>query len=109
MKAFTISTEYLGVNEAENAKKISKYLGIDHEIKILESEKIKSSIDDHFSAFSEPFSDYSSIPTFLLCREASKNFKVLLSGDGGDELFGDIQDFLSVIDYKNWFKYPKQL
>ena len=109
LKAFTISTKYLGVNEAENAKKISKYLGIDHEIKTLESEDIKSSIDDHFSAFSEPFSDYSSIPTFLLCREASKNFKVLLSGDGGDELFWGYTRFLSIIDYKNWFKYPKQL
>ena len=109
MKAFTISTKYLGVNEAENAQKISQYLGIDHEIKILENEKIKSSIDDHFSAFSEPFSDYSSIPTFLLCREASKNFKVLLSGDGGDELFWGYTRFLSILDYKNWFKYPKQL
>ena len=109
MKAFTISAKYLGVNEAENAKKISQYLGIDHEIKTLESEDIKSSIDDHFSAFSEPFSDYSSIPTFLLCREASKNFKVLLSGDGGDELFWGYTRFLSILDYKNWFKYPKQL
>ena len=109
MKAFTISTEYLGINEAENAKKISKYLGLDHEIKILESENIKSIIDDHFSAFSEPFSDYSSIPTFLLCREASKNYKVLLSGDGGDELFWGYTRFLSILDYRNWFKYPKQL
>ena len=51
MKAFTISTEYLGINEAENAKKISKYLGLDHEIKILESENIKSHINDHFFFF----------------------------------------------------------
>ena len=91
LNAFTISTEYLGVNEAENAQKISKYLEIDHNIKTLDSKKIKNSLDDHFSAFSEPFSDYSSIPTFLLCHEASKNYKVLLSGDGGDELFGDIR------------------
>ena len=68
------------------SKNYGNHLGIRDEdysklgVKILENEKIKSSIDDHFSAFSEPFSDYSSIPTFLLCREASKNFKVLLSG-----------------------------
>ena len=109
LKAFTISTEYLGVNEAENAQKISKYLEIDHEINILDGNKIKSSLDDHFLAFSEPFSDYSSIPTFILCQEASKNYKVLLSGDGGDELFWGYTRFLSVLDYKNWFKYPKHL
>ena len=91
LKAFTISTEYLGVNEADNAQKISKHLEIEHEIKMLDGNKIKSSLDDHFSAFSEPFSDYSSIPTYILCHEASKDYKVLLSGDGGDELFGDIQ------------------
>ena len=109
MKAFTISTEYLGVNEAEKARKISQHLEIDHDVKILDGDKIKSSIDDHFSAFSEPFSDYSSIPTYLLCHEASKNYKVLLSGDGGDELFWGYSRFLSVLDYENWFKYPKQL
>ena len=109
LKAFTISTEYLGLNEAEKAKKIGKYLGIDHNIKMLDNEKIKSSIDDHFLAFSEPFSDYSSIPTYLLCQEASKYYKVLLSGDGGDELFWGYTRFLSVIDYKNWFNYSKQL
>ena len=108
MKAFTISTEYLGVNEAEKARKISQYLEIDHDVKTLDGDKIKSSIDDHFSAFSEPFSDYSSIPTYLLCHEASKNYKVLLSGDGGDELFWGYSRFLSVLDYENWFKYPKQ-
>ena len=109
LNAFTISTEYLGVNEAENAQKISKYLEIDHNIKILDSKKIKNSLDDHFSAFSEPFSDYSSIPTYLLCHEASKNYKVLLSGDGGDELFWGYSRFLSVLDYKNWFRYPKNI
>ncbi len=109
VKAFTISTEYLGVNEAEKAQKISRHLGIDHDIKILDAKKIKSSIDKHFSAFSEPFSDYSSIPTYLLCYEASKYYKVLLSGDGGDELFWGYTRFLSVLDYENWFKYPRQL
>ena len=107
MNAFTISTKFLGINEAQIAEKISKYLGINHKIESLKGEKIKTIIDDHFSAFSEPFSDYSSIPTYILCKEASKHFKVLLSGDGGDELFWGYTRFLSVMDYKHWFKYPK--
>ena len=109
MNAFTISTEYLGVNEADNARKISAHLGINHKIKNLDWGVVKGSIDDHFSAFSEPFSDYSSIPTFLICKEASKHYKVLLSGDGGDELFWGYTRFLSVMDYEKWFKYPKYL
>ena len=45
----------------------------------LEGDKIRKIIDDHFYAFSEPFSDYSSIPTYVLCNKASKYYKVLLA------------------------------
>ena len=109
LKAFTISTNHLGFDEAIQAEKISKHLGIDHHVKTLKGDRIKSIIDDHFSAFSEPFSDYSSIPTYILCSEASKYYKVLLSGDGGDELFWGYPRFLSVMDYQNWFQYPRAL
>lgn len=49
------------------------------------------SIDDIFKALSildEPYSDPSVVPSFLLSREISKNYKVAISGDGGDELLG---------------------
>ena len=107
LSAFTISAENLGFDESIQAEKISKHLGIEHHIKTLDGNKILNIIDDHFSAFSEPFSDYSSIPTYIICNEASEHYKVMLSGDGGDELFWGYPRFLSVIDYQNWFHYPK--
>ncbi len=44
-------------------------------------------ITDNIKAYSEPFSDFSSIPSLMLSRFASQSVKVILSGDGPDEMF----------------------
>ena len=53
-------------------------------------------LNDNFKAFSEPFSDFSSIPTLFLAEFSSKDVTVALSGDGGDELFGDILETIKL-------------
>jgi asparagine synthase (glutamine-hydrolysing) len=49
------------------------------------------------TVFDEPFADSSNIPAFLIAKEASKHSKVVLTGDGGDELLGGYSWYLPLL------------
>jgi asparagine synthase (glutamine-hydrolysing) len=78
-----------GFDEGPFAQAVAKM----HKINIKELwEEEKIDVVDLFkksiACYDEPFADSSSIPTMLICQAAVKNSKVVLSGDGADELFG---------------------
>lgn len=56
--------------------------------------------------FDEPFSDTSALPTSLVCAEARKQFTVVLSGDGGDEVFGGYENHVRAWQWRNVDRLP---
>jgi len=87
VNTFTIGFERKSFNEAIYAKNIASYLGTNHtELYISEKESLNLAYKCG-SIWDEPFGDSSQIPMLLLSTLTSKNVKVALSGDGGDELF----------------------
>ena len=54
----------------------------------LDENEMAGLFDRMNSWFDEPFGDTSAVPTHRVCNFAAKRVKVVLSGDGGDELFG---------------------
>ena len=87
IKTFTVSFNETQYDESSYAKLISEKIGSNHfELKV-NSNDLFENIESLVNMFDEPFSDSSFIPTYLISKLASNKVKVVLSGDGGDEVF----------------------
>jgi asparagine synthase (glutamine-hydrolysing) len=73
------------------------------------SQSLLDIIDDHFDDMPEPIADFSSIPTYFVSKIARKTNTVMLSGDGGDELFWGYPRFLTFAKSAPYFTIPGQL
>lgn len=85
--AFTASFSGSKMDEAELAKQTAKTYGFRHHVVNIPKEISNDQFSEIISDMDEPFADPSCFPTWFLCREASDLVKVVLGGDGGDELF----------------------
>lgn len=85
---FTIGFNEKRYNEAGYAKAVAEHLGTTHTEKILELSEARTILEHLPVIYSEPFGDSSGIPTTLVSQVAKEaGVKVVLSADGGDELF----------------------
>jgi asparagine synthase (glutamine-hydrolysing) len=92
------------LNEARFARAVADYLGTEH----VELPLDRSSVDllqTLARQYDEPVADSSMIPTYLLARTVSRHCKVVLGGDGGDELFGGYLAYQSVVQRAHLRRY----
>ena len=75
-------------DESYYSSMVAKHIGSNHKMKILNPEDLLDLLDDFESKFDEPFSDSASFPMLAISKFARNDVKVVLSGDGSDELFG---------------------
>ncbi len=87
VKTFTIGFDEAGFSEMDNARLVARRFGTDHHELVVrpDSHELLPKIVE---VFDEPFADNSALPTYLVSQLAAEHVKVVLSGEGGDELFG---------------------
>jgi len=86
VKTFSIGFEEREFNELEYARNVARQFGTEHHELVLEPD-VLGFIDNFAWYLDEPFGDSSAIPTYMVSRLAAESVTVVLSGDGGDELF----------------------
>lgn len=87
-RAFTLAVEHEGFDESLQAAETARVLGIEHTIERMSLEDVKQQIACLPTAYDEPLADTSALPTLAISKAAARHVKVVLSADGGDELFG---------------------
>ena len=84
-------------DEREHAKRVAKAVGAEHvEIAVTEAD-FWSTLPAIAAAMDDPAADYAALPTYLLAAEAAKDLKVVLVGEGGDEMFGGYGRYRSAL------------
>lgn len=105
VKTFSIGFEEAEYNELEYSTQVAERYKTDHH-KILVKPNSIELVPRLVRHFDEPFGDSSAIPTLIVSEFARKNVTVVLTGDGGDEVFGGYPSFLAVEKLAGWNKMP---
>lgn len=105
-KTYTVGYENKKYDETMYAKDLAEKLGIKNESKIITKEEYLENISKIMYHLDEPTSDPAAISLYFVAELASKDLKVVLSGEGADEFFGGYNYYREEVDYKFYNKLP---
>jgi asparagine synthase (glutamine-hydrolysing) len=97
LKTFTIGFDNAQWDESADARRIAEHIGSEHHELRLSVDELQRSLPEtlvklvHY--FDEPFGDDSALPTYHVSKLARQHVTVILSGDGGDELFAGYSSY----------------
>jgi len=102
---FDNGTKY---NEISYASELSKLIGVQNKSKVISSEEFFDEISRIQYHMDEPLADPSAIALYFVCKLASADVKVVLSGEGADEIFGGYNIYKEPLElaWYNAVPYP---
>jgi asparagine synthase (glutamine-hydrolysing) len=104
-RTFSIGFDDPSYNELAWSSRVAARLGVRHETEIIRPDAV--GLFDRLMPFlDDPIGDFSIFPTYLVSRLARQQVTVVLSGDGGDEVFGGYETYLAQQKARAWERLP---
>ncbi|HWH94069.1 MAG TPA: asparagine synthase (glutamine-hydrolyzing) [Baekduia sp.] len=107
LRTFSVGFEEASFDELEQARMTAHRYGTDHHEIVLRPDAAEL-LPEIVAAFDEPFADSSALPTYAVSRLAAEHVKVVLSGEGADELFGGYFTYVADV-LAPWLRGPARV
>ena len=106
---FTTGFEREGYSEVDVAAESAAAIGVEHIVKIVSPEEYAEAVPRIMWYLDNPVADPSLVPLYFVAQEARKHVKVVLSGEGADELFGGYTIYKEPLSLAPFEKIPSPL
>lgn len=107
VQTFSIGFDSDAVSETPHARRVAEQFGTNHHERILLRDDALNLLPRLKEWFDEPFADESAMPTWLVSAAARERVTVVLTGDGGDEVFGGYRTYPRFERYEKWPNWPR--
>lgn len=109
VKSFSLGYAEEKYSELRNAQELSKIIEVENFSRKITAQEFFDATPTIQYHMDEPLPNPSAVPLYFVAQEARKQVKVVLSGEGADELFGGYRYYQECIDYQKYMKVPRGL
>ena len=108
-KTFTVGFANEKYNEISYAKELADYIHVENISKVITPEEFWAVLPKVQYHMDEPLADPAAVALYFVCNIASESLKVVLSGEGADEIFGGYNIYKEPLDLPGYYKLPRFL
>jgi len=109
VKSFSLGYAEEKYSELRNAQELSKIIDVENFSRKITAKEFFDATPSIQYHMDEPLPNPSAVPLYFVAQEARKQVKVVLSGEGADELFGGYRYYQECIPYQKYMKVPRFL